>query len=93
MSAIAPRTVCKRAKSLEDCVNTQVKEIFRGKVVNKSHTLNTGVDEFPRYVLEYLIDNYCAEESFHEDMEKVVRRLRETFNLRRGGRENPPLHP
>jgi len=26
------------------------------------------VDEFPRYVLEYLIDNYCSEETFHEDM-------------------------
>jgi len=60
-------------------MNTKLKEIFRGKVVNKSHTLNTGVDEFPRYVLEYLIDNYCAEETFHEDMQKVVRRLKETF--------------
>jgi ATP-dependent Lon protease len=56
-----------------------LKEIFRGKVVNKAHTINTGVDEFPRYVLEYLIDNYCEEETFHEDMEKVVRRLKETF--------------
>ena len=60
-------------------MNTKLKEIFRGKVVNKAHTMNTGVDEFPRYVLEYLIDNYCAEETFHEDMEKVVRRLKETF--------------
>ena len=54
-------------------MNSKLKEIFRGKVVNKAHTINTGVDEFPRYVLEYLIDNYCAEETFHEDMEKVVR--------------------
>ncbi len=60
-------------------LNQQVLEVFRGKVVNKAHTLNTGVDEFPRYVLEYLIDNYCAEETFHQDMEKVVRRLKETF--------------
>ena len=60
-------------------VNTKLKEVFRGKVVNKAHTINTGVDEFPRYVLEYLIDNYCSEETFHEDMEKVVRRLKETF--------------
>ena len=57
----------------------QFKDIFKGKVVNKEHTINTGVDEFPRYVLEYLIDNYCAEETFHEDMEKVVRRLKESF--------------
>jgi ATP-dependent Lon protease len=60
-------------------MNQKLKEIFRGKVVNKAHTINTGVDEFPRYVLEYLIDNYCSEETFHEDMEKVVRRLKETF--------------
>lgn len=60
-------------------MNLKLKEVFRGKVVNKAHTINTGVDEFPRYVLEYLIDNYCTEETFHEDMEKVVRRLKETF--------------
>jgi len=60
-------------------MNENLKEIFRGKVVNKVYTINTGVDEFPRYVLEYLIDSYCSEETFHEDMEKVVRRLKETF--------------
>lgn len=60
-------------------MNEKLKEAFRGKVVNKAHTLNTGVDEFPRYVLEYLIDNYCSEETFHEDMEKVTRSLRESF--------------
>jgi len=37
------------------------------------------VHEFSRYVLEYLIDNYCEEETFHEDMAKVVRRLKEAF--------------
>ena len=60
-------------------MNEKLKEIFRGKVVNKAHTINTGVDEFPRYVLEYLIDSYCAEETFLEDMKKVVRRLKEAF--------------
>ncbi len=37
------------------------------------------MDEFPRYVLEYLIDNYCDEETFEEDFERVKRRLRENF--------------
>jgi ATP-dependent Lon protease len=60
-------------------MNTKLKDVFKGKVVNKAHTINTGVDEFPRYVLEYLIDNYCSEETFHEDMDKVVRRLKENF--------------
>lgn len=60
-------------------MDTKVRDVFRGKVVKKAHTLNTGVDEFPRYVLEYLIDNYCSEETFAQDMEKVVRRLKENF--------------
>ncbi|QQS46118.1 MAG: BREX system Lon protease-like protein BrxL [Acidobacteriota bacterium] len=60
-------------------MNNRFKEIFRGKVVNKRLTVNTGVDEFPRFVVEYLIDNYCAEESFQEDLQQVIRRLRENF--------------
>ncbi len=39
-------------------MNKKSKIVFKGKVVNKAHTINTGVDEFPRYVVEYLIDNY-----------------------------------
>lgn len=60
-------------------MNQRFKEIFSGKVVNKRLTFNTGMDEFPRYVLEYLIDNYCSEETFDEDFERVKRRLRENF--------------
>ena len=47
-------------------MNTRFKEVFRGKVVNKRLTVNTGVDEFPRFVVEYLIDNYCTEETFQQ---------------------------
>jgi ATP-dependent Lon protease len=60
-------------------MNYRFKEVFAGKVVNKRLTFNTGMDEFPRYVLEYLIDNYCQEETFEEDFERVKRRLRENF--------------
>lgn len=60
-------------------MNEKLKEIFAGKVVNKRLTINTGVDEFPRYVVEYLIDNYCDEETFEEDLFRVVKRLRENF--------------
>jgi ATP-dependent Lon protease len=60
-------------------MNYRFKDIFSGKVVNKRLTFNTGMDEFPRYVLEYLIDNYCDEETFEEDFERVNRRLRENF--------------
>lgn len=60
-------------------MNTRFKDIFRGKVVNKGLTINTGVDEFPRFVVEYLIDNYCTEENFQEDLQQVIKRLRENF--------------
>ena len=33
-------------------MNLHFKEVFAGKVVNKRLTFNTGMDEFPRYVLE-----------------------------------------
>jgi len=48
-------------------MNVKLKNVFPGKVVNKRLTFNTGMDEFPRYVLEYLIDNYCSEETFDQD--------------------------
>ena len=60
-------------------MNYRFKEIFAGKVVNKRLTFNTGMDEFPRYVLECLIDNYCDKETFDTDFEQVKRRLRENF--------------
>jgi len=60
-------------------MNLEFKEAFSGKVVNKRLTFNTGMDEFPRYVLEYLIDNYCEEETFEEDFALVKKRLRENF--------------
>ncbi|HIQ23048.1 MAG TPA: BREX system Lon protease-like protein BrxL [Planctomycetes bacterium] len=60
-------------------MNDKLQDTFRGKVVNKRLTINTGVDEFPRYVVEYLIDNYCTEDNFQEDLQQVVRRLRENF--------------
>jgi ATP-dependent Lon protease len=60
-------------------VNEKFKRVFGGKIVNKRLTTRTGVDQFPRYVLEYLIDNYCTEENFEDDLQKVVKRLRENF--------------
>jgi ATP-dependent Lon protease len=36
-------------------MNQKLKDVFKGKVVNKALTINTAVGEFPRYVVEYLI--------------------------------------
>ncbi len=60
-------------------MNERFRSAFPGKVVNKRLTTNTGMDEFPRYVLEYLIDNYCAEETFDDDFARVRKTLRENF--------------
>jgi ATP-dependent Lon protease len=60
-------------------MNLHFKDIFRGKVVNKRLTFNTRMDEFPRYVLEYLIDNYFTEATFDADFAQVKRRLRGNF--------------
>lgn len=39
-------------------MNGKLKRIFAGKVINKALTREVGLGEFPRYVVEYLIDNY-----------------------------------
>ncbi len=43
-------------------MNTQTKTIFRGTVVNKAPTINTGVNEFPRYAAAKLTPIYFIEE-------------------------------
>jgi ATP-dependent Lon protease len=58
-------------------MNLRFRQVYAGKVVNRRLTFNTAMDEFPRYVLEYLIDNFCQEETFEEDFELVERQLRE----------------
>ena len=55
----------------------ETEEVFRGKSSIRP-TISTGVDEFPRYVW-VPHRQLLLEETFHEDMEKVVRRLKETF--------------
>ncbi len=56
-----------------------LKRIFGGRVVDKGRTRITSLEEFPRYVLEYLIGNYCDEETFEEDLLQVTKRIRENF--------------
>ena len=60
-------------------MSTRFEDVFSGKIVNKRLTFDTGMDEFPRHVLEYLIDNYCDEQTFEEDFERVKRRLCDNF--------------
>jgi len=50
-------------------MNTKLKEVFQGKIVNKAHTINTGVDEFPRADFRILgvffPSNFCDSAGSH----------------------------
>lgn len=59
-------------------MNRRFKEIFAGKVANKRLTFNTGMDEFPCYALEHLIDNSSWEETFDGGFKRVTRSRRRT---------------
>jgi uncharacterized protein YuzE len=47
-------------------------------ILNNSNTLNTGVHEFQRGVLEYLIDNCCSEDTFAQYVESS--RMKVTYD-------------
>jgi len=53
----------------------KVRTIFEGKIIDKSKTRILDLQEFPRYVVEYLIDNFCKDETFQEDLAKVKAKL------------------
>jgi len=56
-----------------------VREIFSGKVVEKRRTRIQDLQEFPRYVVEYLVDNYCNEETFEQDLVQVKKKLLDNY--------------
>lgn len=57
----------------------KLKKVFEGKVVNKKLTRLPALQEFPRYVVEYLVDNYCKEETFDDDIKRVFQAVRKQF--------------
>ncbi|MFQ6041842.1 MAG: BREX system Lon protease-like protein BrxL [Candidatus Poribacteria bacterium] len=57
----------------------QAKDVFGDNVVDKALTRIPTLEEFPRYVLEYLISNYCDEETFYEDVQQVKRKIQENY--------------
>lgn len=58
---------------------SKAKEVFKGKVVKKKFSRVEGFKEFPRYVLEYLIDQYCTEENIQQGIKKVEKVIREHY--------------
>jgi predicted ATP-dependent Lon-type protease len=53
----------------------KVKEIFGHLVVEKEKTRLTDLKEFPRYVLEYLINQFCPGIDFDKELGKVRQHL------------------
>ncbi|MDO8723032.1 MAG: BREX system Lon protease-like protein BrxL [Syntrophales bacterium] len=59
--------------------NGKTKEIFGRLVVEKSKTRLTDLKEFPRYVVEYLINQFCPGEDFDRELGVVRQKLAKNY--------------
>lgn len=55
------------------------REVFGRLVVEKRRTRLSDLKEFPRYVLEYLINQFCPGEDFDAEIARVRRKLTENY--------------
>lgn len=55
------------------------REVFGRLVVEKRRTRLSDLKEFPRYVLEYLINQFCPGEDFEAEIGRVRRKLAENY--------------
>lgn len=55
------------------------REVFGRLVVEKRRTRLSDLKEFPRYVLEYLINQFCPGEDFDAEIGRVRRKLAENY--------------
>ena len=53
----------------------KARRIFGRLVVEKRRTRLSDLKEFPRYVIEYLIDQFCPGEDFDTEIAQVRRKL------------------
>lgn len=60
-------------------VDTKPREIFGRLVVEKSHTHLTDLKEFPRYVIEYLINQFCPGQDFEQEFAQIRRKLAQNY--------------
>jgi ATP-dependent Lon protease len=60
-------------------VEAQAREMFGRLVVEKRRTRLADLKEFPRYVIEYLINQFCPGEDFDAEIGRVRRRLAENY--------------
>lgn len=57
----------------------KAREVFGRLVVEKRRTRLSDLKEFPRYVLEYLINQFCPGEDFDAEIGRVRRKLAENY--------------
>jgi ATP-dependent Lon protease len=60
-------------------VEAKARESFGRLVVEKRRTRLADLKEFPRYVLEYLINQFCPGEDFDAEIGRVRRKLAENY--------------
>ncbi|QRN94040.1 BREX system Lon protease-like protein BrxL [Archangium violaceum] len=58
---------------------TKIPEVFGRLVVEKRRTRLADLKEFPRYVLEYLINQFCPGDDFEAELGRVRRKLAENY--------------
>jgi ATP-dependent Lon protease len=58
---------------------TKPRDVFGRLVVEKRRTRLSDLKEFPRYVLEYLINQFCPGEDFDAEIGRVRRKLAENY--------------
>ena len=57
----------------------KARDVFGRLVVDKRRTRISDLKEFPRYVIEYLINQFCPGEDFDAEIARVRRRLAENY--------------
>jgi ATP-dependent Lon protease len=60
-------------------LNGKAREIFDRLVVEKSKTRITDLKEFPRYVIEYLINQFCPGQDFDKEINQVRLKLAKNY--------------
>lgn len=60
-------------------IDTKPRDVFGRLVVEKARTRLTDLKEFPRYVIEYLVDQFCPGQDFERELANIRRKLAQNY--------------
>lgn len=64
---------------MDHITHTNPRDVFGRLVVEKARTRLTDLKEFPRYVIEYLIDQFCPGIDFDRELAQIRRKLAQNY--------------